>query len=155
MEIGAAVTAVKGALDLARTAKDVNDRAQLNAAMSDIMDKLTTAQSDLLDLLTEHHRLIDENRGMKHELSQKARFEQYRMEKTPKGYFILKLRDEHISDDNPAHAICYLCKEEGKATPMSENSRNFCCPICNYVAWIQDKPPRYTKKRIVNSSVGL
>lgn len=155
MDIGATVTAVKGALDLARTAKDVNDRAQLNVAMSDIMDKLTTAQSDLLDLLTEHHRLIDENRDMKQKLSQEARFEQYRLEKTPKGYFVLKLKDEYVNDENPSHAICYLCKEQGKVTPMSEHSRSYACPTCKYVAWLEDQPPRFKKQRVVHSGVSL
>nr|CDQ33970.1 hypothetical protein BN993_03421 [Virgibacillus halodenitrificans] len=128
MEIGAAVTAVKGALDLARSAKDVNDRAQLNAAMSDIMDKLTTAQSDLLELLTEHHRLIDENRELKGQLSKEERFEQYRLEKTPFGGHVYQLKNEFVDQDNPEHAICAVCKENGRWSPLTKDDAYYICP---------------------------
>ncbi|KHJ49930.1 hypothetical protein PZ78_15675 [Vreelandella venusta] len=130
MDIGATVTAVKGALDLARTAKDVNDRAQLNAAMSDIMDKLTTAQSDLLDLLTEHHRLIDENRDMKQKLANEERFDQYRLKETQQGGFVLELKEEYVTEDNPKHAICQLCSQEGRLTPLNKDPQYYHCPRC-------------------------
>lgn len=134
MEIGAAVTAVKGALDLARSARDVNDRAQLNAAMSDIMDKLTTAQSDLLDLLTEHHRLIDENRELKIKLNKEKRFEQYRLKETQRGGFILELKDEYVTQDNPKHNICPVCREEGRSAVMTKGHSYYNCSTCKYGA---------------------
>ncbi|UDM07804.1 hypothetical protein LG409_02565 [Halomonas sp. NyZ770] len=130
MEIGAAVTAVKGALDLARSARDVNDRAQLNAAMSDIMDKLTTAQSDLLELLTEHHRLVDENREMKLKLANEERFDQYRLKETQQGGFVLELKEEYVTEDNPKHAICQLCSQEGRLTPLNKDPQYYHCPRC-------------------------
>ncbi|NVF16012.1 hypothetical protein [Vreelandella maris] len=140
MEIGAAVTAVKGALDLARNAKDVNDRAQLNAAMSDIMGKLTTAQSDLLDLLTEHHRLIDENRELKSKLSKEERFDQYRLCKTPVGHYIYELKEEYVNEDKPAHAICVKCREEGLRSTLQEGDYSYYCPTCRTVADFQRHP---------------
>lgn len=141
MEIGAAVTAVKGALDLARTAKDVNDRAQLNAAMSNIMEKLTTAQSDLLDLLTEHHRLIDENRDLKQRLSKEERFDQYRLERTSTGSFVMQLKDEHVSTETPAHVICVRCKEDNRLSVMTEDEYSYRCPACPHVAGKKLRPP--------------
>ncbi|WP_222105019.1 hypothetical protein [Halomonas sp. SH5A2] len=140
MEIGAAVTAVKGALDLARTAKDVNDRAQLNAAMSDIMDKLTTAQSDLLDLLTEHHRLIDENRELKGQLSKEERFNQYRLSKTPVGHYIYELKEEYVNENQPAHAICVKCREDGLRSILQEDDYGYFCPTCKTVADFRRQP---------------
>lgn len=134
MEIGAAVTAVKGALDLARTAKDVNDRAQLNAAMSDIMDKLTTAQSDLLELLTEHHRLVDENRRLKEKLSKEARFENYYLCKTPVGHYIYKLKEEYVGEGEPSHSVCVKCREDGKRSILQEDDYGYICPTCKTVA---------------------
>tara|TARA_B100000929_G_scaffold205405_1_gene163571 strand:- start:1996 stop:2448 length:453 start_codon:yes stop_codon:yes gene_type:complete len=141
MEIGAAVAAVKGALDLARTAKDVNDRAQLNAAMSDIMDKLTTAQSDLLDLLTEHHRLIDENRQLNQRLSKEERFNLYRLERTSTGDFVMPLKDEHVSNEQPAHVICPTCKENDRWSVMNEDEYWYRCSSCQYVAGKKKQPP--------------
>lgn len=153
MEIGAAVTAVKGALDLARSARDVNDRAQLNAAMSDIMDKLTTAQSDLLELLTEHHRLIDENREMRLKLSQEARFDQYRLERTSQGHFILSLREDLVSTDNPPHAICHVCREKGIKSILNEAEPFYSCPTCKYMAWkVPPAPARGRSRNVVPSS---
>ncbi|WFE73117.1 hypothetical protein P8S55_08460 [Halomonas sp. M1] len=134
MEIGATVAAIKGALDLARTAKDVNDQAQLSAAMSDIMGKLTSAQSDLLDLLTEHHRLIDENRELKGKLSKEERFEHYRLKETELGGFVLELKDEHVTEDNPKHNICPACREEGKKSVMTKGSVYYTCSTCDYKA---------------------
>ena len=136
MEIGAAVTAVREALRLARTAKDVNDRAELNAAMSDIMEKLTSAQSDLLDLLTEHHQLIDENRELKHRLNKEERFDDYELCETPLGgRYILKLRQECITQDRPSHAICPQCKEDGKLIIMTKNETHYSCSKCRFSAF--------------------
>jgi len=141
MEIGAAVTAVKGALELARTAKDVNDRAQLNAAMSDIMDKLTSAQSDLLELLSEHYRLIDENRDLKQRLSKEERFILYRLERTATGDFVMTLKDEYVSTELPAHVICPKCKEDDRLSVMNEAEYWYRCSSCKYVAGIKRQPP--------------
>jgi len=135
MEIGAAVTAVKGALDLARSAKDVNDRAQLNAAMSDIMDKLTSAQSDLLELLTEHHRLIEENRELKGRLEKSMRFDNYVLRETPSGgAFIYTLKPELVNSDNPFHVICPQCKEDGILSIMFKYPTYYKCKRCSYLA---------------------
>ncbi|WP_417835240.1 MULTISPECIES: hypothetical protein [Pseudomonadota] len=154
MEIGAAVAAVKGALDLARTAKDVNNQAQLNAAMSDIMDKLTTAQSDLLELLTEHHRLVDENREMQLRLSQEARFDQYRMERTLQGHFILSLKEDFVSTDNPPHAICHVCREKGTRSILDEAEHLYSCPVCKYIAWkVPPAPARRRSRNVAPSSL--
>ncbi|WP_087112073.1 hypothetical protein [Halomonas citrativorans] len=132
MEIGAAVSAVKGALDLARAAKDVNDHAQLNAAMSDIMDKLTTAQGDLLDLVIDHYQLIKENRELKQRLSNKDLFSQYRLVQVAAGDYIMSLKDEYVSDEQPVHAICIKCKSEDRLSIMTEDEFSYQCPSCEH-----------------------
>tara|TARA_R100001039_G_scaffold22905_1_gene14207 strand:- start:653 stop:814 length:162 start_codon:yes stop_codon:yes gene_type:complete len=50
---------------------------EIVAAMSEIMDKLTTVQSNLLDPLIEHHRLIEESRVLKEKLEKNMRFESF------------------------------------------------------------------------------
>tara|TARA_R110001599_G_scaffold153095_2_gene338248 strand:+ start:631 stop:984 length:354 start_codon:yes stop_codon:yes gene_type:complete len=116
------------------------------------MDKLTTAQSDLLDLLTEHHRLVDENREMKIQLSKEARFDQYRMEKTPEGYFILNLKEEFVNADNPSHAICHVCREKGHKSIMDESEPFYFCPNCKYVAW-KVTPAKKRSRSVTPSSL--
>lgn len=134
MEIGASVTAVKGALDLARSAKDVNDRAQLNAAVSDIMDKLTTAQSGLFEMQHQYQQLIEENQRLQQALEKEARFDRYRKEETPQGDWVLSLKEDFVTPDEPPHSICPLCREEGRYSLMSRNSSTYRCGFCKYVA---------------------
>ncbi|WP_372373245.1 hypothetical protein ACDI10_16395 [Vreelandella venusta] len=139
--IGEAVAAVRGAYVLARSAKDITDKVKLDTAVSEVLDALGNAQSALLELQQQHFELIDENRNLRQKLSQEERFEKYRMEKTPKGGFVLKLKKEFVSDDEPSHAICHVCKESGKVTVMNESSFSYSCPACQYVARIKDTPP--------------
>ncbi|GEK71836.1 MULTISPECIES: hypothetical protein [Halomonas] len=64
MEVGAAVTAIKTALDAARAAKDVHSQAQLDAAVSEIMEKLTTVQTDLLSMVVQQQELVEEEQAI-------------------------------------------------------------------------------------------
>ena len=154
MEIGAAVTAVKGALELARTAKNVNDRAQLNAAMSDIMDKLTTAKSEILELLTENQRLLEDNGELRQQLRKEERFNQYLMERTSQGYYILSLKEEFVSTNTPPHAICHVCREKGIKSILNELEDRYSCPVCNYIAWkVPPAPARRRSRNVVPSSL--
>nr|WP_298522550.1 hypothetical protein [uncultured Halomonas sp.] len=79
MEVGAAVTAVKAAIDAAKAAKNVNDQAQMNAAIGEIMEKLATAQSDLVSLLVQQQALVEENRRLREYLGREERFDHYRL----------------------------------------------------------------------------
>lgn len=139
--IGEAVAAVRGAYALARSAKDITDKVKLDTAVSEVLDALGNAQSALLELQQQYFELIDENRNLKRQLSQEERFEKYRMEKTPKGGFILKLKEEYISDDEPPHAICHVCKESGKFIVMNESELSYTCPTCQYAARIKSPTP--------------
>jgi len=133
--IGEAVTAVRSAYVLARSAKDITDKVKLDTAVSDVLDALGNAQSALLELQQQHFELIDENRELKLKISKEERFDQYRMEKTPEGYFILNLKDEFVDADNPPHAICHVCREKGHKSILDESEAFYFCPNCKYVAW--------------------
>ena len=73
VEIGAALTALRTAYDTAKAAKEVNDQASLNAAVSNIMERLTSAQFTLTEVLQEHHALLDENRRLREAQAKEAR----------------------------------------------------------------------------------
>src|SRR5690554_2511441 len=128
MEIGAAVTAIKSAIDAVKAAKDVHNQAQLDAAISEIMEKLTTAQSDLLMMIVQQQDLVEENKRLKEELAKEARFERYRLERTPLGSHILQLKEEFVTPHNPHHPICPVCREDGR---LSHLTKDECMYICS------------------------
>lgn len=134
MEIGAAVTAIKAAIDAAKAAKDVHSQAQLDAAVSEIMDKLATAQTNLLSMIVQQHDLVEENQRLKEELAIQAQFERYRLSKTPVGHFIYKLKEEYVSEDEPMHAVCVKCREDGRRSILQEDEYGYTCPACKTVA---------------------
>ncbi|MBA2780181.1 DUF2716 domain-containing protein [Billgrantia kenyensis] len=129
-DIFGAVTGIKAAYDIARAAIDVNDQARLNTAISDIIDQLTSAQSGLLELQQQHHQLIEENRQLRRKIDKEARFEQYRLERTPDGDYVYFLKIEFESPEHPLHAICPKCKEDGRLSPLGEEQYFYHCKTC-------------------------
>ncbi|MBB3230962.1 hypothetical protein [Halomonas stenophila] len=140
MEVGAAVTAVRAAIEAARAAKDVNDQAQFNAAMSEVMEKLATAQSDLVSLLVQQQELVEENRHLKEKLAKEEQFERYRLSKTPMGHFVHTLKEEHVTEDEPAHAICAVCRQDGRLSILQEDEYRYFCQTCKNVAEVKEMP---------------
>tara|TARA_B100000700_G_scaffold22521_4_gene21871 strand:- start:14634 stop:15074 length:441 start_codon:yes stop_codon:yes gene_type:complete len=133
MEVGTAVVSVRAAIEAAKSAKDVNDPAEINAAMSEVMEKLAIAQSDLVSVIAHQQELAEENRRLRD-----CRFERYRLCKTPMGHFIYKLKEEHVSEDEVAHAICVKCRENGRLSILQEESYAYICPTCDHTADIED-----------------
>lgn len=56
---------LKTAYELARAAKDVDDKVRIDTAISKIMDQLTASQFGLFEMQQQYQQLIDENRGAK------------------------------------------------------------------------------------------
>lgn len=136
MDIKFVAEAVKEALEISRSTKGLNNSSQLSTAMSDISDKLTTAQSDLLDFVLEHYQLLEENRDLKIRLCNRDTFTQYRLETVAAGDYILSLKDEHISDEQPAHAICIKCRSEDRLSVMTEDEFWYQCPSCDHLVML-------------------
>jgi hypothetical protein len=151
-EIGALVSTIKATVELAKSAKDVNDQAQINAAISDIMERLMTVQSELFNKQQENHALLDEVKLLKAKMENDQRFEQYRLEKTPMGYYFLPLRDEFVTADLPHHSICHVCREKGIRSILSENDYGYTCPTCGHKAW-KVSPPQKRSRGVVRSSL--
>jgi len=137
--ISEAVAAVKVAYGIARSAKDITDKVKLDTAVSDVLDALGGAQTALLELQQQHFDLIDENRRLKEIISKDERFEQYRLERTAIGDFVMSLKDEHVTEDQPAHVICIRCKESGRVSVMNEDKYWYRCSSCDYMAAIQHR----------------
>lgn len=125
---------LKTTLDLAKAAKDVNDQTRVNVAIAGIMDQLMSVQADLASTQTEYQALLEEVSRLKAALDNEERFQDYRMEKTPMGGYVMPLRDECATDDRPPHAICPQCREDSRLSVMTETEYRYVCPSCQYTA---------------------
>lgn len=143
---------LKAAYEIARAAKEVNDQARLNTAISEIMEQLTSAQFGLFEMQQQHQELIDENRHLMEKLQKEERFERYRLVETPMGDYIRELKEEYVTEDEPAHAICVHCREDGRLSILSNEDLRYRCRHCQRSAWI--KPiERQRAGRIVNPGI--
>jgi len=146
IDFAALISSTKAALDMAKSAKDVSDQHQAHAAVIGVMEQLAEVHSKLADTQAEYQSLLEEVERLRGELDNKARFDDYRMEKTPMGGYILPLRDEYVTDDRPPHAICHPCKEDGRLSVLTETEYRYVCPSCQYTAG--KKPsPRFNRRR--------
>jgi len=128
VDILAIGSGLKTAYELARAAKDVDDKVRVDTAISKIMDQLTAAQFGLFEMQQQYQQLIDENRELREQISKEERFNQYRLKETQQGGFVLELKDEYVTEDNPKHAICQLCSQEGRLTPLNKDPQYYHCP---------------------------
>lgn len=140
--IGEAVSAVRGAYAVARAAKDVTDKVKLDTAVSEVLDALGNAQSALLELQQQHFELLDENRQMREQLAREARFDRYYVEKTPLGGFVLRLKPEEVTPQQPDHRACPNCREHGRLSMLAEEDLFYRCLVkdCGFLAEHTENP---------------
>ncbi|NIC05760.1 hypothetical protein [Billgrantia bachuensis] len=141
------VPGLKAAYEIARAAKDVNDQTRLNTAISEILEQLTSAQFGLLEMQQQHQQLLDENRQLREKVEKEERFECYRLERTRLGGYIMPLKEEYVSPDQPAHAICVHCREDGKRSVLAHYEYNYYCNSCKtsvHHTEIPSNPPSST-----------
>lgn len=151
VEIGALVATIKSTVELAKSAQDANEQAKVNAAVSDIMERLMTVQSELFAKQQENQALLDEIRQLKDQIESDRRFDQYRLEKTPVGFYFMPLRDELVTVDCPPHSICHVCREKGVLSILSEHENAYTCPSCGHRAW-KVSPPKKRSRKVVPPS---
>lgn len=144
----ALTSSVKTAFDLAKSAKDVNDQTRANAAVIGIMEQLMEVQSKLAATQVEYQTLLEEMARLKADLDDKRRFEDYRLERTPMGGFILTLKEGFVTEDRPPHAICPRCKEDDRLSVLSESEFRFDCPACQFIAGKKPRPARHRSRTV-------
>lgn len=144
----ALTSSVKAAFDLAKSAKDINDQVRTNEAVVGVMEQLMEVQSRLSSMQVEYQALLEETTRLKAELDDKKRFEDYRMERTPMGGYILTLKENCVTEDNPPHSICPLCKEDGRLSPLAESEYRFDCPACQFIAGKKPRPARHRRRTV-------
>ncbi|WP_053857100.1 hypothetical protein [Halomonas sp. A3H3] len=106
LDITALATSIKSTFDLAKSAKDVNDQARANAAIIGIMQQLMEVQSTLNSTQIENRELLEQVAKLQSKLNDNKRFDDYRMERTPMGGYILTLKEKGI------RIIWLVCERE-------------------------------------------
>lgn len=148
LDITALATSIKSTFDLAKSAKDVNDQARANTAIIGIMQQLMEVQSTLNATQIENRELLEEVAQLKAKLNDNKRFNDYRMERAPMGGYILTLKENCVTEDNPPHSICPLCKEDGRLAPLAESEYRFDCPACQFIAGKKPRPARHRRHTV-------
>lgn len=105
-----------------------------------MLDALGNAQSALLELQQQHFEILDENRQLKEQLSKETRFDRYFIEKTPLGGFVLRLKPEEVTAQEPDHRACPSCKEQERLSLLSEGKFSYDCQLreCGFSAEYTD-----------------
>jgi hypothetical protein len=116
MEILAALSGLKSALDLARLAIDARDDAKIKTALAEVSElyiAALTAAADSAkrfhDLQTEHLLLKDEQRDLRHRIEERSK---YRLEAIGPGVFCYRADLDEASGE-PAHFLCQPCYDRG------------------------------------------
>ncbi|MEA3251839.1 MAG: hypothetical protein U9Q35_09770 [Pseudomonadota bacterium] len=131
-------SSIRTTIDIARSAKDVSDQARVDAAMTEITQKL-------MEIQQQNQSLFDENKRLKDKIENDKRFDRYRLEKTEGGEFILGVRSECLGEGEPLHFICFKCREDGFLSPLSESKEFYRCDRCH--GSYRRVPPRPPQSR--------
>ena len=122
MELIAALSGAKSAIDIARTAIDVGDTVRAQVAISEITSKLMDAQQAVLFSQAEVARLQRQVDDSEHELSRLRRVaeehDRYELFELSPSVFVYRFRkpeaNEHgATQDAPLHYICPRCFDTG------------------------------------------
>lgn len=123
---------LKTAFDIAKTLKDLDDRARRNEAVIDLQQKILTAQEAQATLIKEVSELEEEVARLKTWDTDKQRYE---LKDLRKGFFAYILK-EGMENGDPPHAICTNCYQKGSKSilqcsgHMSVHDRSWDCPAC-------------------------
>ncbi|WNL39814.1 hypothetical protein RN346_04460 [Halomonas sp. PAMB 3232] len=140
VDILAIGTGLKTAYNIGKAAKDLDDQVRLNTAISEIMDQLTQAQFGLMDMQLQYQQLVDENKELKEKLNKEERFDQYRLFRTAVGHHVYMLKNEFAGRDEPLHAICVQCREDGRRSVLQEGEYSYYCTVCRTEASHKRQP---------------
>ena len=102
---GAGLTAIKTAMDVARTIVDARDTSRLLAIKLELQGLLLDAQEAQATLIAEKRELEERVRSYDQWESEKGR---YRLTEVVPGGFVYELRPE-VAGDEPPHQICAHC----------------------------------------------
>lgn len=123
--IQGAVTALKGAGDIAQGLSKLNTMAEVQAKAIELQQIILSAQSYALTAQAEHFSLLEKIRQLEKELTDIKAWEsekqRYELKELKSGVFAYALK-EQTNPSEPAHNICASCYEHGKKSVLQSIS---------------------------------
>jgi predicted RNA-binding Zn-ribbon protein involved in translation (DUF1610 family) len=151
-EITAAVQSAKAAIDFVKGAKALIDKVEVANLLTDVYNKLISAQSQTLSLQTDHNALIQENDKLRQQVMKfenwKKTESEYELYEPDPGSFVYAYKKTEDTT-KPKHWLCPNCWEDRTKSILqceyqhSEGAK-YNCPRCKaVVSWYHSRPQRY------------
>ncbi|WP_369326526.1 hypothetical protein AB6N01_20595 [Alcaligenes nematophilus] len=126
-----AVSALRGALAMAKTAIDFRDDKKIAEAMTSINDKIIAVQDACMrlqetnsTLLQEKHTLANEKRELENQIAQirqqTDRLAKYERVRLDSGALVFVDKDSKESEEGPVYA-CATCMDDHKVSTLQPN----------------------------------
>lgn len=109
-----ALDGIKGALDIAKTLKDVRDEAVIATKVSDLMASMIDAQSHASAAYARETELTQRIRDLEAKIAGFEKWEaerqRYELQRVGSGVYAYRLKESECAVE-PAHYICTACYE--------------------------------------------
>jgi hypothetical protein len=123
MEIAAALSGIKGALDLAKAAIDARDHAKAAEAIAHMTSLLLEANSSALAMSGEARALSAQldavTRELRHLQQRQNERDQYLLDQIARGRFAYRFRGN--AEGVPVHYLCQNCSDTGNKSVLRLN----------------------------------
>ena len=160
-EVGAAVSGIKVAMDMAKGISALKSETEINQAVIDIQRALLDAQAAALNDKQLISQLTDENAALTRQLNTLDAWEgektRYVLVQSPNGPVTYDLRPESANGEIP-HRLCATCFGVAKKTILQTTAKHsggelVNCPICkveltlsnfnSFIGSVRSKRSRY------------
>ncbi|MCG8403481.1 MAG: hypothetical protein MJA84_18075 [Firmicutes bacterium] len=158
--IAGLVGALKGATDIAKAMKDLNDASAVNAKVIELQAQILSAQTSALEAQDERATLIDRIRALEAEVADlkawDAQKKCYELKPTRNGNNapLAYAPKEIVEGAGPVHWLCPTCYENRKKSVLQPESRVpgraevLTCHSCGLDLYVQGHPePAHFKNR--------
>lgn len=144
MEIAAALSGIKGALELASAAVDARDSAKAKTAISDVTSRFMDAQIRLVEmterLLLLQTQLATANQQLEEAKRRLAEREQYVLHEITRGTFAYRFQPSDAAGTQgsvPTHYLCQPCFDKGVKSVLNRIESAYMgllqiCPTCKH-----------------------
>lgn len=128
IEFGALISGLGSSLEIAKTFSTLKGENERAIAVAELTRSIADAQAQLLATMNECFKLTAENQELKKQLERDQRFDRYCMRKTEySGDVIFTLKSDFVTQEEPAHDICPLCKEAERISYLAKSEHYYQC----------------------------
>jgi len=144
--IGAALTGLKTAADIAKTLIDMKATAETQGKVIELQSVILAAQSSALDAQAAQSELLKQKRAAEEEVTRmkawEAERQRYELHEPRQGTFTYRLKDG-VEPPEPTHQICAHCYQSGQKSLLQSQQRMpgrsevLMCPGCGNDIYIE------------------